>query len=203
MFLKWRGCFCLRHPLKMPFSNITIPSEPSLCKTSGTLHPLPSRRGVSESECLAGIWGELCEPQPTPTLAMLALSVSWMPTLYFSAFTEKTICPTTLNQYLTFSDHLDLELSQPWPPPHDVKVNHSECAHLQMVQREGIFWVPALSRLISLLQALLSPQLIIWSVFSPTLQPFPSCCWTIYWVTPVSWLLVPLKNEVLVNKQQL
>ena len=50
-----------------------------------------------------------------------------------------------------------------------------------MAQRKGIFWVPALSRLISLLQALLSPPThYLTSFFSPTLPPFPSCWWAIY-----------------------
>lgn len=42
-----------------------------------------------------------------------------------------------------------------------------------MAQREGIFWVPALSRLISLLQALLSPPAHYLISFSPHLATIP------------------------------
>ena len=53
-------------------------------------------------------------------------------------------------------------------------MNHSEYAHLQMAQRKGIFWVPALSRLISLLQALLSPPThYLTSFFFPYLATIP------------------------------
>lgn len=107
-----------------------------------------------------------------------------------------------------FNNLLDLKLMKPCPSPHDtlrwIILNvHPKEAHLQIAQGEGIFWVPGQSRLISSFQALLFPSFHYLIRFFHPLQSFPCCCWMIYWVTSVSWLLISLKNEVLMSKQQL
>lgn len=136
---------------------------------------------------------------------MLAPSVSWLPTWLYSVPTKRTIRPVT-ELKACFYYPLDLELMKSWHCPKEtlrwVPLNvHPKEAHLQMVQGNRIFWFPALSRLFSLFQALLSLS-SIWSHFFHPLRPFPSCFWVIHWVTDVSWLLIPLQNAVVMSKQQ-